>query len=75
MDMQEQHTLEIFRLIVGHDEAEAEAKESISEYLLERGVLHANRLGTQNKRVKEFDIVKDPVSQGWIMIFSCERWY
>ena len=45
MDMQEQHTLEVYRLVIGIDEAEAEAEGSISEYLLERGVFHANKLG------------------------------
>jgi hypothetical protein len=72
---QEEHTLEVYRLIIGSDEAEAEAEGSISEYLLERGVFHANKLGREHKRVKEFDIVKDPISEGWILIFMCERYY
>tara|TARA_R110000851_G_scaffold2831_1_gene11412 strand:+ start:285 stop:515 length:231 start_codon:yes stop_codon:yes gene_type:complete len=72
---QEEHTLEVYRLIIGSDEAEAKAQGSISEYLLERGVFHANKLGRQNKKVKEFDIVKDPLAGGWILIFMCERCY
>lgn len=75
MFTQEEHTLEVYRLIIGSDEAEAEAEGSISEYLLERGVFHANKLGREHKRVKEFDIVKDPISEGWILIFMCERYY
>ena len=75
MFAQEEHTLEVYRLIIGPDEAEAEAEGSISEYLLERGVFHANKLGRQHKKVKEFDIVKDPLSEGWILIFMCERCY
>mgnify|MGYP003628777266 FL=1 len=72
---QEENTLEVYRLIIGSDEAEAEAHGSISEYLLERGVFHANKLGRERKKVKEFDIVKDPMSGGWILIFMCERYY
>ena len=71
----EEHTLEVYRLIIGSDEAEAEAEGSISEYLLERGVFHANKLGREHKKVKEFDIVKDALSGGWILIFMCERCY
>jgi len=75
MSTQDESTLEVYKLIIGADEAEAEASESISEYLLERGVFHANKLGRQHKKVKEFDIVKDPLSGGWILIFMCERCY
>ena len=75
MPNQEENTLEVYRLIIGSDEAEAEAQGSISEYLLERGVYHANKLGRQHQKVKEFDIVKDPMSGGWILIFMCERCY
>ena len=73
--MSDQETLEIYKLIIGADEAEAEADDSISEYLLERGVFHANRLGLQRKKVKEFDIVKDHRSSGWILVFMCERYF
>ena len=71
----EEDTLEIYKLIVGLDEVESEAQDSISEYLMTRGVLYANRLGLDRKKVKEFDIVKDPLSQGWVLVFMCERWY
>jgi len=73
--MQEEYTVEMYKLIIGADEAEAEAEDSISEYLLERGVFHANKLGREHKKVIEFDIVKDPISGGWILIFMCERCY
>ncbi len=75
MFTQEESTLEVFRLVVGSDEAEAEAEGSISEYLMERGALYGNKLGRENKKVKEFDVVKDPLSGGWILIFMCERCY
>ena len=73
--MKEEETLEIFKLIIGPDEVEIEAEDSISEYLIERGVFHANRLGLQRKKVKEFDIVKDHMSNGWILVFMCERYF
>jgi len=75
MSTQEEQTLEVYKLIIGPDEADFEAEGSISEYLLERGVFYANKLGREHKKVIEFDIVKDPVSEGWILIFMCERWY
>lgn len=75
MFIQEEHTLEVYRLIIGAEEVEAEALGSVSDYLLERGVFHANKLGGERKKVKEFDIVKDPMSGGWILIFMCERCY
>lgn len=75
MFRQDENTLEIYQLIVGADEAEAEAEGTISDFLLERGVYYANKLGREYKKVKEFDIVQDPLSGGWILIFSCERSY
>lgn len=75
MDIHEEHTLETYRLVVSREEAESESTGSISEYLLERGVFHANKLGRQNKKVVEFDIVDDPLSDGWVYIFMCERDY
>jgi len=42
MFTQEEHTLEVYRLIIGSDEAEAEAEGSISEYLLERKEVSPN---------------------------------
>ena len=37
--------------------------------------IYGNRLGKDHKIVKEFDIVKDPYSEGWVLIFMCERWF
>ena len=54
---------------------EAEAEGSITEYLIERGALYGNKLGREKKKVKEFDVVKDPLSGGWVLIFMCERYY
>ena len=68
-------TLEIYKLIIDQGEIEAEANNSITAYLIERGAFHANRLGMQHKKVKEFDIVKDPLSECWVLIFMCERWF
>jgi len=68
-------TLEMYKLIIGPDEVECESSSTISEYLIERAAFHGNKLGRQHKLVKEFDIVKDPMSGGWILIFMCERWF
>jgi len=68
-------TLEMYKLIIGPDELEYEATDTISEYLIERAAFYGNKLGKQHKLVKEFDIVKDPMSGGWILIFMCERWF
>tara|TARA_R110000824_G_scaffold32427_2_gene104756 strand:- start:447 stop:668 length:222 start_codon:yes stop_codon:yes gene_type:complete len=73
--MSEENTLEVHRLIIGPDEAESESDGTISEYLIERAALHGNKLGRNRKHVKEFDIVKDPYSEGWVMVFMCERWF
>ena len=68
-------TLEIYKLIIGPDEVECEAADTISEYLIERAAFYGNQLGRQHKRVKEFDIVKDAMSGGWVLIFMCDRWF
>jgi len=68
-------TLEMYKLIIGPDEIEEAASDTISEYLIERAAFYANRLGKNHKLVKEFDIVKDPMSEGWVLIFMCERWF
>jgi len=68
-------TLEVYKLIVGADEIEAESTGTVSEYLIERAAFHGNKLGRQHKTVKEFDVVQDPHSSGWILIFMCERWF
>jgi|TARA_Y100000034_G_scaffold129054_1_gene184782 hypothetical protein len=68
-------TLEMYKLIIGSDEVELEAADTISEYLIERAAFYGNQLGRQHKRVKEFDIVKDALSGGWVLVFMCERWF
>ena len=65
-------TLEMFKLIIGPDEIEAEATDTITEYLTERAVEYSNRLGIQYKKIKDFDMVKDPLSGGYVLIFVCE---
>lgn len=72
---EEEETLEVYKLIIGPDEVESESGDSISEYLMERGVFYANKLGLQRKKVKEFDIVQDHLSNGWILVFMCERYF
>ena len=72
---EDETTLEIHKLIIGPDEAEAEALETISEYLIERAAFHGNKLGRDHKKVKHFDIVKDAMSGGWVLVFMCERWW
>ena len=71
----EEITLEMYKLIIGPDEVECEATDTISEYLVERAAFYGNQLGRQHKRVREFDIVQDPMSGGWILIFMCDRWF
>tara|TARA_R110002060_G_scaffold58990_1_gene68894 strand:- start:771 stop:992 length:222 start_codon:yes stop_codon:yes gene_type:complete len=73
--MSEEDTLEMYKLIIGPDEIEEEATDSVTEYLSERAAFYGNRLGCQHKKVKEFDIVKDPMSGGYILVFMCERWF
>ena len=68
-----EETLEIYKLIVDPLEIEAEANTSVSSYLMQRAAFYANRLGIQKKKVKEFDIIKDPLSDCWILVFMCER--
>ena len=75
MPNQEENTLEVFRLVIRPDEAKEDSEGSIPEYLMERGIFYGNKLGSENKRIKEFDIVEDPLSGGWILIFMCERYY
>ena len=73
MKNKSEETLELFRLIIGRDEAEYEANDTISEYLIERAAYHGNQLGRQKKKVKEFDIVEDQYSGDWILLYYCER--
>jgi hypothetical protein len=64
-----------FKLIIGADEIEAETTTTVSEYLTERAVEYSNRLGLRYKKVTSFDMVKDPLSQGYVLMFSCEDDY
>jgi len=73
--MTDDTTLEMYKLIIGASEIESEADDTISEYLMERAVMYANKLGLQRKKVKGFDIVQDPMSEGWVLVFMCERWF
>ena len=70
-----EETLEIYKLIVGKEEAEAEADGTISEYLIERAAVFGNRLGCTNRKVKEVDLVEDSLSGGWVLTCYCERYY
>ena len=73
--MKDTDTLEMFKLIIGPEEIENEASDTVSEYLMERTAFYGNKLGLQKKKIKEFDIVKDPMSGGYIIVFICERWF
>ena len=68
-----EHTLELFRLVIGKDEAEYEAQGTISEYLIERSAMFANQLGRANKKIKEVSIIKDHLSEDWVLMCYCER--
>ena len=71
----EEETLEVYRLIVGRDEAEYEATGRISEYLMGRAARHGNKLGMEKKKVKQFEVVEDPQSGDWILFYYCERYF
>ena len=71
----DEQTLEIHKLIVGETEIEAESSGTISEYLIERAAFKANQLGRNRYKLKQFDIVQDAMSQGWVLVFMCERWF
>lgn len=71
--MENVDTLEYHKLVIAHDEAEYEATSTISDYIALRAAKHANRLGLNRKAVKEFEIVKEPYSGDWVVIYGCER--
>ena len=73
--MSDDNTLEIHKLVIGADEIEVEAKETVSEYLIERAAFHANKLGRNKHRLRQFDVVKDSWSSGWVLVFMTERWF
>ena len=68
-------TLEMHKLVVPEEEIESEATASVSEYLIRRAAFHGNRLGRDHKLVRDFHVVKDPLSGCWVMSFMCERWF
>ena len=67
MKSSNEETLEVFRLIIGRDEAEFEANGTISEYLIERGALYGNKLGRQKVTILQNDaaILYDYEAVGW----------
>ena len=71
----DEETLEVYRLIVGRDDAEYEATGRVSEYLMERAARHGNKLGMEKKKVKQFEMVEDPHSGDWILFYYCERYF
>ena len=56
MNMDEE-TLEVFRLVIGIDEVEYEAKNTVTEYLIQRANEYANKLGKRNMKIKDYWIV------------------
>jgi len=75
MNNDNDNTLEVHKLIIGNDEIEYEATDSISEYLISRAAFHANKLGRNHYKVVDFDVVRDAMSNGWVLVFMCERWF
>jgi hypothetical protein len=72
----DEDTKESYRLIVSLDEIYNEADGlSENDYLMQRGIEYSNRLGIGGKKVVDFDMVEDAVSGGWVLIFSCERYF
>ena len=72
MNMDEE-TLEVFRLVVGVDEVEYEAKNTVTEYLIQRANEYANKLGKRNMKIKDSAYVTDPISGDHVLIYYCER--
>jgi hypothetical protein len=68
-------TLEVHRLVISRDEAEYEASGTISEYLIRRAAMHGNKLARNKKKIKDCEIIEDPLSGDWILICYCERCY
>ena len=71
--MKNEDTLEIYKLIIDRDEVEYEATDTVSEYLIQRAALFGNQLGRQKKKIKDFDVVEDALSGGWVLVCYCER--
>jgi len=73
--MDDEITLEILKLIIGPDEIESSGAETVSDYLIERAAFYGNKLGQQHKKIKEFKLIRDPMSGGYVLVFMCERWF
>jgi hypothetical protein len=71
--MNDDDTLEIYKLIISVDEVESEAKESISSYLMGRAATYGNNLGFSKMKVRDFSMVQDGWSRDYILTFSCHR--
>ena len=69
----EEETLEVFRLVISDDEVEYEAKNTVTEYLVQRASEYANRLGRRKLTIKDSAYVTDPVSGDHLFIYYCER--
>ena len=69
----EEETLEVYRLAIADDEVEYEAKNTVTEYLIQRSSEYANRLGKRNLKIKDSAYVIDPVSGDHLFIYYCER--
>ena len=68
-------TLEVFRLAISDDEVEYEAKNTVTEYLIQRSSEYANKLGRRKLTIKDRAYVTDPMSGDHLFIYYCERDY
>ena len=69
-------TLEMHKLILSKDEVEAEATDTITSYLMDCAVKHANKLGRTNRlKVVHFDMKQDLFSKDYVFMFQCERYW
>lgn len=68
-------TLEVFRLAISDDEVEYEAKNTVTEYLIQRSCEYANRLGRRKLTIKDSAYIVDPMSGDHLFVYYCERDY
>jgi hypothetical protein len=69
----DEETLEVYRLAVANDEVEYEAKNTVTEYLIQRASEYANRLGRRNLTIKDSSYVVDTLSGDHLFIYYCEK--
>ena len=69
----DEETLEVFRLIIADDEVEYEAKDTITEYLIQRASEYANKLGRRNLKIKDSAYMIDSMSGDHLFVYYCER--